>query len=170
MEKKRTKEQPTLKAREEYSDHETNAASVVVIPGTKRRLRMRELHPGTLKRLTRLWIERDMSAAAVDSGDSVTKDLFKEPYFAFKEAALLYLNHDIKIRFLYPLLWRWWAFRYTESQMVPIIEAGKKKAPLEAHYVTMAFSTDMRTDWMKMTRKEAEQYQAELLSAMKRRS
>ena len=170
MDTAKTKAQPSLLSRAEYYGHEVNAVTVVEIPGTRKKLRMRELHPGTIKRITRLWLERDMSAAAVDSGDSVTKDLFKEPYFAFKEAALLYLNHDIKIRFLYPLLWRWWAFRYTESQMVPIIEAGKKKAPLEAHYVTMAFSTDMRTDWMKMTRKEAEQYQAELLSAMKRRS
>ena len=54
--------------------------------------------------------------------------------------------------------------------MSPIILEGKKKLPLMAHWKNMAFSVDMRTDWMKMTKKEAEQYQAELLSASKQAS
>ena len=54
--------------------------------------------------------------------------------------------------------------------MTDIIAAGKKKLPLMAHYATMAYSMDMRTDLMKMTKKEAEQYRAELLSEAKRLS
>lgn len=34
----------------------------------------------------------------------------------------------------------------------------------------MAFSVDMRTDWMNLTKKEAEQYQAERLLAVKQLS
>ena len=128
---------------------------------------MRELHPGTMKWLTRIWIERDLAAKKAENGSDVLKDLCAEPSFAFKEAAIMYLNHDIKLRLFYPFLWRWWAFRYTESQMLPIIVEGKKKVPLEAHYTTIIFSKDMRTDAMKMTKAEVGQYQAALLSEMK---
>lgn len=159
--------QPTLDERIKYVAHESNGASIVHIPGTKRKIVLRELHPGTIEFITKIWVERDMASASIRSGAEVLKDLAIEPYFAFKEAAAYYLNHDLKLRLFWPLLWRIWAYRYTESQMLPIIEEGKKKLPLEAHYRVMAYSQDMRTDWMKITKKEAEQYRAELLSVPK---
>lgn len=128
------------------------------------------MHPGTIEKITKIWIERDLAAAKINEGADVVKDLAKEPYFAFKEAAAYYLNHDLKLRFFWWFLWRWWALRYTESQMLPIIKEGKKKLPLEAHYETMAYSMDTRTDWMGMTKKEAEQYRAEQASALKQLS
>ena len=51
--------------------------------------------------------------------------------------------------------------------MSPIIIEAKKKIPLIAHWTNMAYSADMRTDWIKMTKDEAEQYQAGLLLAAK---
>ena len=54
--------------------------------------------------------------------------------------------------------------------MTPIIMEGKKKLPLMAHWSNMAYSTDMRSDWVKMTKEEAEQYRAELLSVAKQLS
>ena len=70
---------------------------------------------------------------------------------------------------LYPIMWRLWGklWGFTEEQVEPIIVEGKKKLPLTAHWRNMASSVDMRMDWMKMTKKEAEQYRAELLSAAK---
>ena len=70
---------------------------------------------------------------------------------------------------LYPIMWRLWGklWGFTEEQMEPIIVEGKKKLPLTAHWRNMASSVDMRMDWMKMTKKEAEQYRAELLSVAK---
>lgn len=162
--------QPTLAQREEYIVHESALPSKVRIPGTKRDITLQEMHPGTIEFITKIWIERDLASAKITDGASVLKDLAKEPYFAFKEAAAYYLNHDIKLRLIWPLLWRWWAFKYTESQMVPIIAEGKKKLPLMAHYETMAYSLDTRTDWMTMTKKEAERYQAEQASALKQLS
>lgn len=147
--------------------HESALPTRVQIPGTKRSVVLREMHPGTIEFITKIWIERDLAAAEIRKGSDVLKDLAKEPHFAFKEAAAYYLNNDIKLRLFWPFLWRWWAFRYTESQMEPIIVTGKKKLPLTAHYKVMAFSQDTRTDWMKMTKKEAEQYQAEQASALK---
>ncbi len=162
--------QPKLAQREEYIVHESAIPSRVRIPGTKRDITLREMHPGTIEFITKIWIERDLASAAVKDGADVLKDLAKEPYFAFKEAAAYYLNHDIKLRLIWPFLWRWWAFRYTESQMVPIIVEGKKKLPLMAHFETMAYSMDTRTDWMTMTKKEAEQYQVEQALEIKRLS
>ena len=147
-----------------------NAVSVVPIAGTRRSVRLRWMKPYTMERITRVWIERDLASASVENGSEVLKDLVKEPYFAFKEAALMILNHDLKIRFFYWFYWMWLAYRYNETQMTPIIAEGKKKVPLEAHFETMVFSKDMNEAMRKMTKKEAEQYQAELLSAAKRLS
>ena len=142
-----------------------DSVSLVPIPGTSKTVRLRWIKPYTMERLTDLWIERDLASASVASGSEVAKDLAKEPYFAFKEAALMILNNDLKIRFLYPLYWRWLAHKYDETQMVGIIAEGKKKLPLWSHFEVMAYSTDMRTDMMKMTAKEAERFRQELLSA-----
>jgi hypothetical protein len=161
--------EPTIEQRKEYADIVTDSASIVTIPGTRKKVRLHWVKPYTMERITKLWIERDLAAAKVDRGEDVLKDLCKEPYFAFKEAALFALNGDLKIRFFYPILWRLWAWRYNENQILPIIAEGKKKLPLAAHYATMAYSLDMRMDVRKMTAKEAEQYQAELLSAANRR-
>lgn len=147
-----------------------DSVSVVPIKGTKRSVRLRWMKPYTMERITKVWLERDLASAKIEKGSDVLKDLAKEPYFAFKEAALMILNHDIKIRLFYGFFWRWLAFRYDETQIEPIIEEGKKKLPLMAHYGTMAFSMDMRTDMMTMTKREAEQYRAELLSEARRLS
>lgn len=161
--------QPTLEQRKEYLDIVENSVSIVPIKGTKRSVRLRWMKPYTMERITKVWIERDLASAKVEKGSDVLKDLAKEPYFAFKEAALMILNHDIKIRLFYGIYWRWLAFRYNEAQIVDVIVEGKKKLPLMAHFKTMAYSMDMRTDTMTMTKKEAEQYRAELLLEENRR-
>lgn len=156
-----------LKAKKEYADIVNDSVTLVPIKGTKKHVRLRWVKPYTLERLTQVWIERDIASANIESGSEVMRDMAKEPYFAFKEAALLILNNDIKIRLFYPLYWRWLAHRYDETQIVDIISEGKKKLPLMAHFEIMAYSLDMRTDIKKMTTKEAEQYRAELLLATK---
>jgi hypothetical protein len=162
--------QPSIDERIEYDSIVNNRPSEVRIAGRKRPVRLYWLKPYTLERLTEVWLERDMASAKIESDVDVAKDMLKEPYFAFKEAALMMLNHDIKIRLFYPLLWRHLARRYSEEQIAPIVAAGKKKLPLVAHYEIMAYSQDMRTDMIKMTKMEAEQYQAERLSALKQLS
>lgn len=145
--------------------------SRVHIPGTNKYVYLRGIKPYTIERLTRLWIERD---AQLPKGDAAAtlKSMCESPYFTTKEAVILTLNSWWKLIFLYPIKWRIWAYfrQYTEEQLMPIIQEGKKKLPLIAHWSNMAFSMDMRMDWKKMTTKEAEQYRAELLSAMNRLS
>lgn len=159
--------QPSIDERIEYDAIVNNRPSEVRIAGRKRPVRLYWLKPYTLERLTEVWLERDAASAKITGAEDVAKDMLKEPYFAFKEAALMILNHDIKIRLFYPLLWRWLAHKYSEEQIAPVVLEGKKKLPLAAHYEVMASSQDMRTDMIKMTKMEAEQYQAERLLALK---
>ena len=165
--------QPETKARREYFDNVVeDIPEKVRIPGTGKTVRVTGMKPYTMQRLTRLWLERDDMDSAKEDSSETTRSLCREPYFAAKEAALIVLNGYWRIRLFLPFLWRWWALwrGWTESQYTPIIAAGKKKVPLTAHWTNMAFSVDMRTDWMTMTRKEAERYRAELFSAASRLS
>ena len=163
--------QVDLQARQEYHEVVFDKPTIVAIPGTKKSVSLRGVKPYTLERLTQLWLERDEASAPSDSA-STLKSMCIEPYFAVREALLFVLNGYWKIKFFYkPLCWWWGKVKgYTNEQMLPIIIEGKKKLPLTAHWTVMAYSTDMRTDWMKMTKKEAEQYRAELLSVAKQLS
>lgn len=161
--------QPDINARRAYTDLVEDVPTIVRIPRTRRSVKLRGIKPYTIERLTRLWQERELYSEMPKTSGNVLKSMAIEPYFTIKEAVLMTLNSYWSIRILYPFKWRIWAFfrQYDEKQMLPIIQAGKKKLPLMAHWSNMAFSVDMRNDWMKMTSKEAEQYQAELLSAAK---
>lgn len=156
--------QPDKNARKEYNDIVNDTPTIVSIPGTKSTVKIRGMKPYTIECLTKLWSEREMYQP--DDTASTLRSMCMEPYFSVKEACLMTLNSYLKIIFIYPFKWRIWAYLrgFTEEQMTPVIMEGKKKLPLMGHWQNMAFSVDMRTDWMKMTAKEAEQYRAELLS------
>lgn len=157
-------------ARRAYKDIKDDRPQKVQIPDTKKVVKIRGIKPYTIERLTDLWLERD-AVLPEDSSDTL-KSICIEPYFSIKQAVLMVLNRAWKIKLLYWLVWRIWAYvyEYTELQMMPILQEGKKKLPLTAHWTNMAFSVDMREDWMKMMSKEAEQYRAELLSVAKQLS
>ena len=158
-------------ARKEYGEVAFNTPTYVPIVGTRKKVALRGVKPYTMERLTQLWLERDAVSALHDSADTL-KSLCVEPYFAVKEALLFVLNDYWKIRLFFPFLSWWWGKvrGFTEEQMTPIIMEGKKKLPLIAHWSNMAYSADMRNDWVKMTKEEAEQYRAELLSVAKQLS
>lgn len=160
-----------VKARQELNDITGNKPAIVEIPGTKKSVKIYGVKPYTLEKITELWIERDINAAPED-GASTLKSMCSEPYFAVKEALYFVLNSWWKINLFHKFLTFWWGKvkGYTEEQMLPIILEGKKKLPLTAHWMIMAYSADMRTDMMKMTKTEAEQFRAELLSVANRLS
>lgn len=163
--------QPDKKSRRKKDEIEWDIPSYVSIPGTRRVLKMRGMKPYTMERLTALWVEREDMSELKNTSDTL-KSMCREPYFTIKEAVLMWLNSVWKITLFFPIIWRWWAYvrEYTEEQMMEIIQEGKKKIPLTAHWTNMAFSADMRTDWKKLTQKEAEEYRAELLSVASRLS
>ena len=161
---------PDKNARKAYMDIVSDTPSFVRIPGTKKDVRLTGVHPYTMECLTNLWLERDL--AVPESSSDTLKSVCIDPYFAVREALYFVLNSWWKITLFHRFLSFWWGKvkGYTDEQMLPIIQEGKKKVQLTAHWAVMAYSTDMRTDWMKMTSKEAEQFQAELLSAAKQLS
>ena len=156
--------QPDLESRLEYQSNVFDIPTKVRIPGTKKDVLLRGVKPYTLEKLTRLWLERDLKVA--ESSSDALKDACIDPYFSVKEALLFVLNDYWKIRLFLPVMTFIWGkvIGYTDEQMTPIIIEGKKKLPLMAHWTNMAYSVDMRTDWMKLTKKEAEQYRAEQIS------
>ena len=160
-----------VKARQGLNDITGDKPAIVNIPGTKKVVKLYGVKPYTLEKITELWIERDVNAVPEDSA-STLKSMCSEPYFAVKEALYFVLNSWWKINLFHKFLTFWWGKvkGYTEEQMLPIILEGKKKLPLTAHWMIMAYSTDMRTDMMKMTKTEAEQFRAELLSVAKQLS
>lgn len=143
-----------------------NIPTEVSIPGTGRKVSIKGIKSITIEHLTKLWMRRDMATA--QSASDTLKSLCVDPYFSIKAACLFVLNGWLRIKLFYPIMWRVWAcwYGYTEEQMSPIIAEAKKKLPLTAFWSNMAYLADMRMDWMKMTGKEAEQYRAELISAV----
>ena len=163
--------QADINARQRLNEVTEDTPTIVTIPGTKKKVSLRGVKPYTLERITKLWIERDVMTAPEDSA-STLKSMCSEPYFAVREALYFVLNSWWKINLFHKFLTFWWGKvkGYTDEQMLPIILEGKKKLQLTAHWMIMAYSADMRTDVVKMTKKEAEQFRAELLSAAKQLS
>jgi hypothetical protein len=163
--------QADIKARIGLNEVTEDTATIVSIPGTKKKVSLRGVKPYTLERITKLWLKRDSMAIPKDSADTL-KSMCSEPYFAVQEALYFVLNSWWKINLFHRFLTFWWGkvLGYTDEQMLPIIIEGKKKLQLTAHWTIMAYSADMRTDMIKMTKTEAEQFRAELLSAANRLS
>lgn len=160
-----------IKARQGLNEVAMDLPTEVEIPGTKKRVHLRGVKPYTLEKITELWLKRDSMSIPEDSA-STLKSMCSEPYFAIREALYFVLNSWWKINLFHRFLTFWWGKvkGYTDEQMLPIILEGKKKLPLTAHWTIMAYSADMRTDMVKMTKTEAEQFRAELLSAASRLS
>jgi hypothetical protein len=163
--------QADLKARQRLAEVANDVPTEVQIPDTKKVIRLRGVKPYTLEKITELWLKRDSMGALEDSA-STLKSMCSEPYFAVKEALYFTLNGWLKINLFHRFLTFWWGKvkGYTDDQMLPIILEGKKKLPLTAHWMIMAYSADMRMNIVKMTKKEAEEYRAELLSAARQLS
>lgn len=163
--------QADIKARQSLDGVVEDTPSIVTIPGTKKKVKLKGVKPYTLERITKLWLKRD-SMSIPDDTASTLKSMCSEPYFAVQEALYFVLNSWWKIILFHRILTFWWSKvkGYTDAQMLPIIMEGKKKLPLTAHWTIMVYSADMRTDMVKMTKTEAEQFRAELLSAASRLS
>lgn len=156
--------QPDKNARQAYREVLADEPTTIAIIGTRRTVKVRGIKPYTIECLTKLWGAREMSIPQ-DSSETL-KAKCVDPYFSIKCACVIVLNSYWSLRLLYPIKWRIWAFlrQYTEEQMEPIIAEGKKKLPLEPFWRNMVFLTDMRADWMRLTTKEAETFQAEQIS------
>lgn len=123
--------QPELATRIMLSQLESNKVDEVVIPGSKKRLKIGFLHDYTIQKITELLLEREEIEKVAREGGSndVMRSAVKHPYFSIKMAALAVLNDPLKIALFYPFLWRWWAFvrRFNEAQIASVTTAIQKK-------------------------------------------
>lgn len=123
--------QPEIDARIKLAQIESAKIETVVIPGTRRRIKIGFLHDYTVQKITELLLEREEMEEAAKDGDAnaVMRSAVKHPYFSIKMAVLAALNSPLKIALLYPLKWRWWAFirKYNEAQIASVTTAIQKK-------------------------------------------
>lgn len=120
--------------------------SIVSIPNTKKKYKVRWLKKGTQRKFTHIMSEE--------------KDSTK---ISSKCAAVIILNDFWKIKFIYPLLWRWFYYfkQYNDAQLIPIIAEGKKKVPAEAFWTNITLLTGMKDTMMTMTKEEVERIRQE---------
>ena len=80
------------------------------------------MKPGTMRKLTHIMLAKDNDAKV-----------------SCMSAALIILNDFWKIKFLYPILWRWFFYikQYTDDELFPIIAAGKKKVPAKNFFMNI---------------------------------
>lgn len=161
--------QPSIKARKALFDIKYDTPTIVPIKGTRRKVSIRALKDYTIDRITRLLIEHD--ARVSDDAEAAMDQYMGDPYIIVRQAVLVVLNSWWKINLFYkPMVFLWSRiYGYRQDQLTDILSESKKKLTeaLQSYWMNMAFLTDMRADVMKMTKKEADQYQAELLSAMR---
>lgn len=75
-------------------------------------------------------------------------------------AAAIVLNDYWKIRFFWPILWRWMYYirQWGDEQLQPIVEEGKKKIPAQQYYLITILTTAMKDTMMTMTKAEVERF------------
>ena len=114
-----------------FTQLEAGKSEIIIIPGTKRRVRISFLHDYTVQKITELLLEREeMEKVAKDgNSDDIMRSAVKHPYFTIKMMALAVLNDPFKIALYYPILWRWWAFvrKLNEAQIASVTIAIQKK-------------------------------------------
>lgn len=162
---------PNKLAQAELSDIVSNTSEVIKISGTNHTVRIAPVKNGTLEKVTTLWSKRDMAEPPKDANDTLSI-LRKDIYFSHKEAAYFVLNSYWKIKLFHWIVWRWFAFvwQLDENQLSDILIAAKKKIPFLSFFKNIVLTMDMRTDILRMTTKEAEQYRREVILAQEQLS
>jgi hypothetical protein len=144
--------QPSAAARALLDDVVSDSADDVCIAGTKKVYRIRWMKWGTRRKITQIMQSREFS---------------DEWLFIYKVTACVILNGYWRIKFLFPLLWRWLAYvrQYNEDQLAPVIEMGKKKVPVNNYYLSTISAIGMTDLMMTMTKAEADRILHEQVTA-----
>lgn len=131
-----------------------NEKDVVMLHG--RKIKIGWLRRGTIRKLTTIMLDAKTDAKS-------------ESQITCKLAAATVLNGFFKIKFFYPFLWRWYYYirQYHDSELLPIIEIGKKKVQLTEYYSIMILAQGLKDTQQTMTREEVSRTLQELQSAHK---
>lgn len=137
----KTIETPSIEDERLLNDIIEDSVDEVSLKGTNKKYKIGWLKKGTMRKIT--------SVAIADGDDDMV---------SAKTAALIILNNYWKIKFFYPILWRWFFYvkEYTDEQLSEIIAVGKKKVPYIQFLTNTILVTGMRDTIMTMTKAEAE--------------
>ena len=167
MEKEPKIEQPSVESQREYASIRDNDATIVPIPGTKKKYKIRWLKNGQIDRLSRLLIRKADTDDQDGKKDSALDAIMEDSKLACKAAAIYILDGYWKLKFRYWFLWRWFYYirQYDNAQLQGILEEGKKKVPLVQFLMTTMSLTEARGTLMNMRTEEAERTLQELATA-----
>ena len=129
----------TLEDEKKLNDVIEDTPEEVLFMGKKHLIRW--MKNGTLRKLTNLYhAEKD------------------ERKLTTKSVALILLNNYWKIRLWYPILWRYLFYvrEVDENELSSVIDACKKKLPVQSYYINTILLGAIRDTTMTMTRKEAD--------------
>lgn len=160
-------EQPSIEAQREYTSLRDNDATIVQIPGTRKKYKIRWLKNGQIEKLSRLLIRKADTDDKDGKRDDVLAAVLDDTKIACKAAAIYVLDGYWKLKFRYWYLWRWFYYirQYDNEQLRGILEEGKKKVPLTQFLLATMCLTGARATLMTMRTEEAERTLQELATA-----
>ena len=129
--------EPSIEAQNELNSILENLPDYVNI--RKKTYKIKWLHPITIRKINKIVLKEGNDDKA-----------------SHQTAACIILNSLFKLKFAYPILWRWFYYvkQYTEADLTEVIAVGKKKIPLQSYYVNTILMTGMMDTAMTMTKKE----------------
>lgn len=133
-------ELPSVDSERKLDNIVENSVDMVSLAGRKKKYPISWMKPGTRRKLAHVVLAKG-----------------NDPKVSCMGAALIILNDLWKIKFFYPILWRWFFYvrQYTDSELFPILSAGKKKVPLRPFLVNIILLTEMKDTIMTMKKQEA---------------
>ena len=132
-------EQPSIDAQQIYLSLISNDAEEVGILRTKKKYKIRWLKNGQLEKLSRLLLHKKTVDENTTTGSEVMDAILEDNRLACKAAAIIILDRQ-----------------YDNIQLHDILEAGKKKVPLNQFYATIMSLTGAKDSLMRMRAKEVE--------------
>lgn len=130
----KTMNRPTTEDEKELMSINDNDATIVSIPRSKKKFKVRWIKPYTCERITKLALANEKNKAVTKrmigegEGAQSVKEISSLSKFSSKLASLCLLN-GMKIFFFHWIYWRWMYYvkGYDYKQLEPIIETAKKK-------------------------------------------
>ena len=97
------------------------------------------------------------------------EDMATQSKVTCKQAAIVVLNGYWKIKFCYWILWRWYYYieQYLDSELLPIVEEGKKKVQAQEYFSIMMLAQELKDTLQVMTKEEVSRFLQERSSEQK---
>lgn len=161
-------EQPGIESQRTYASIRDNDATVVSIPGTSKKYKIRWLKNGQIDKLSRLLIRKGETDDTDGTKDNTLDQIIDDSKLACKAAAIYILDGYWKLKFRYWYLWRWFYYirQYDNEQLQPILDEGKKKVPFMPFLLTTMSLTGAKVTLMNMRTEEAERILQEHATAL----